>query len=119
MLQQSTVAQLLSLIIPAYNERRRLPLTLRELGKYLASRSGPVEIVLVDDGSSDDTAAVARAHAEEFDLDFLVYGSVEQIADYLFLEISVYERAGDSHQLIAVAREPQRPGRVVVDDEYG
>lgn len=63
---------LLSLIIPAYNEGRRLPACLRELGAFLAVRPGPVEIVLVNDGSSDDTAAVAHKHAKELGLDLRV-----------------------------------------------
>jgi dolichyl-phosphate beta-glucosyltransferase len=66
------VDPLLSLIIPAYNESQRLPACLRELAEYLASRSGPVEIVLVDDGSSDGTAEVAQVHGEELGLDLRV-----------------------------------------------
>lgn len=45
-----------SLIIPCYNESRNLPL-LFERGKSMAARPG-IEIVLVDNGSTDDTPAV-------------------------------------------------------------
>lgn len=53
----------LSVVIPAYNEERRLPSTLEEITGYLSRRPDwhPAEIVVVDDGSSDDTAAVAKA----------------------------------------------------------
>jgi len=44
-------------VIPAYNEGRRLPPTLEKIQRYLAGR--PHEIIVVDDGSQDDT--VARA----------------------------------------------------------
>jgi dolichyl-phosphate beta-glucosyltransferase len=46
-------------VIPAYNEGRRLPPTLEKVQRYLAGR--PHEIVVVDDGSRDDTAARAEA----------------------------------------------------------
>jgi dolichyl-phosphate beta-glucosyltransferase len=52
-------ASLLSVVIPAYNEGRRLPPTLEKIQRHLAGRAH--EIVVVDDGSQDDTAARAAA----------------------------------------------------------
>ncbi|HSD67897.1 MAG TPA: dolichyl-phosphate beta-glucosyltransferase [Vicinamibacteria bacterium] len=51
----------LSIVIPAYNEALRLPATLARVREHLAARSLAHEIVVVDDGSSDATADVARA----------------------------------------------------------
>ena len=52
----------ISIIIPAYNEEKRLPDTLTALQAYLAATSWEfTEIVVVDDGSRDGTAEVARA----------------------------------------------------------
>ena len=52
----------ISIIIPAYNEEKRLPSTLTALQAYLATTSWEfTEIVVVDDGSRDGTAEVARA----------------------------------------------------------
>jgi dolichyl-phosphate beta-glucosyltransferase len=50
-------------VIPAYNEAGRLPPTLRRVFAYLVERADclPAEVVVVDDGSADDTAAVAQA----------------------------------------------------------
>lgn len=48
----------LSIVIPAYNEARRLPATLREMADYLAATGWSWEIRVVDDGSSDRTAEV-------------------------------------------------------------
>lgn len=45
------------MVIPAYNEGRRLPPTLEKIRRHLARRSH--EILVVDDGSGDDTAARA------------------------------------------------------------
>ncbi len=55
----------LSVVIPAYNEESRLPLTLRSLVAYLRSLGRPFEIVVADDGSADATIEVARAAAVE------------------------------------------------------
>jgi dolichyl-phosphate beta-glucosyltransferase len=51
----------LSVVIPAYNEALRLPSTLARVRDYLAGRGEEYEIVVVDDGSTDATAEVARA----------------------------------------------------------
>ena len=51
---------LLSVIIPAYNESQRLPATLKKVEAYLRQHHPDAEILVVDDGSSDDTAEVAR-----------------------------------------------------------
>lgn len=51
---------LLSVVIPAYNEATRLPRTLARVTEYFRQRGRPYELVVVDDGSSDDTAARAR-----------------------------------------------------------
>ncbi len=53
----------LSVVVPAYNEERRLPATLERIAGYLGARPSllPAEIIIVDDGSTDRTAAVAQA----------------------------------------------------------
>ncbi|RLC39308.1 MAG: hypothetical protein DRH33_03200 [Candidatus Nealsonbacteria bacterium] len=50
----------LSVIIPAYNEERRLPRTLREINKYLSQQSYDWEIIVVNGGSTDRTPDVVR-----------------------------------------------------------
>jgi dolichyl-phosphate beta-glucosyltransferase len=51
----------LSVVIPAYNEERRLPPTLERLRAYLGQGSLTHEIIVVDDGSRDSTSELARA----------------------------------------------------------
>ncbi len=56
----------LSIVIPAYNEDKRLGRALGRLRDYFASRQmelGQIEILVVDDGSTDGTARVAREWA--------------------------------------------------------
>jgi dolichyl-phosphate beta-glucosyltransferase len=51
----------LSIVIPAYNEAERLPPSLRRIIAYLEGRGLDAEVVVVDDGSADGTAAAAEA----------------------------------------------------------
>lgn len=49
----------LSIVIPAYNEAARLPISLPVLIEHLQDQGSKTEVILVDDGSSDDTVRVA------------------------------------------------------------
>jgi dolichyl-phosphate beta-glucosyltransferase len=51
----------LSVIIPAYNEERRIGKTLLEIDKYLRGQSFEYEILVVVDGAKDNTSAVVRS----------------------------------------------------------
>lgn len=55
----------LSIIIPAYNEERRLPGTLQTIWDYLATQDYSAEIIVVENGSTDRTADVVREFAKE------------------------------------------------------
>ena len=64
----------LSIVIPAFNEEERLPASLGAISAYLAARpSAPrVEVLVVDDGSSDATAARAEDAGRRHGLDLRV-----------------------------------------------
>ncbi len=50
----------LSVIIPAYNEEKRLPKTLQSIYEYLKQQGYEYEIIVVSDGSKDKTAQVVE-----------------------------------------------------------
>jgi dolichyl-phosphate beta-glucosyltransferase len=50
----------LSIVVPAYNEAARLGKSLRSIVAYLNERRAESELIVVDDGSTDNTAAVAE-----------------------------------------------------------
>ena len=50
----------LSIVIPAYNEEKRLPLALVDIDKRLSKVEYSYEILVVDDGSEDKTVEVAE-----------------------------------------------------------
>jgi dolichyl-phosphate beta-glucosyltransferase len=52
----------LSIIIPSYNEELRLPATLDKIANYIHSSRANTEVIVVDDGSKDRTAAVAESY---------------------------------------------------------
>jgi polyisoprenyl-phosphate glycosyltransferase len=56
----------ISCVVPAYNEAANLRLLVPQLTETLRSLSKRVEIIIVDDGSSDDTAATAAALTEHY-----------------------------------------------------
>ncbi len=51
-----------SIVIPAYNEGRRIPQTLDRIFAFLASSPVEAEVIVVDDGSTDDTGTVAERY---------------------------------------------------------
>jgi glycosyltransferase involved in cell wall biosynthesis len=53
-----------SIIIPAYNESARLGATLDRVLHYVSSQSWNAEVIVVDDGSRDNTADMVRQHAQ-------------------------------------------------------
>ena len=59
--QPSAVLPDLSVVIPIYNEARHLEPLYRECAETLTAWGRPYEIILVDDGSTDDTSRSWRS----------------------------------------------------------
>ena len=56
---------LLSIVVPAYNEERRLPETLPRIVDFVRAQEYAAEVIVVDDGSSDGTTSVVEEIAAD------------------------------------------------------
>ena len=54
-----------SIVIPAYNEGARVGATLDKVLAHVAERGWDAEIIVVDDGSRDNTVEIIRGYAEK------------------------------------------------------
>ena len=63
--RKKTKKDLLSIIVPCYNEQEALPIFYKELNKVLKKMNLDHEIILVDDGSKDETLKVMRELAKK------------------------------------------------------
>ncbi|MFH2012293.1 MAG: dolichyl-phosphate beta-glucosyltransferase [Pseudomonadota bacterium] len=55
----------LSIVIPAYNEAKRIAPTLGQIDEYLAKKDYKYEILVVDDGSTDETCKLVNEVAQQ------------------------------------------------------
>ena len=88
---------LLTIVIPAYNEERRLPTTLPRVVAFAEAQDYPVEVLVVDNASTDHTPEIARQIAAEHPIISLLYqpirgkgaavrkGMLEGRGEYLFI----------------------------------
>ena len=60
------VKPLLTLVIPAYNEEERLPVTLPQVADFVHQQNYTTEVILVNNNSKDRTRAIADEFASEY-----------------------------------------------------
>lgn len=58
--------QMISIVVPAYNESDRLGDSIQKILSYLEKEIPTAELIVVDDGSSDKTAEIAERSAAAF-----------------------------------------------------
>ncbi len=54
---------LFTIVIPAYNEERRLPETLRRVQAFMEQAEVPLDVIVVNNASTDATESIARGFA--------------------------------------------------------
>jgi len=57
----SSINPLLSIVIPTYNEKQRIGATIEKVAAFVVQQPYPIEVLVVDDGSSDGTADLVDA----------------------------------------------------------
>lgn len=73
---------MLSIIIPAYNEAQRIGATLVSIVNYLKRQNFNYEIIVVDDGSTDDTASIVQKFVKVNKQIFLICNQVNRGKGY-------------------------------------
>lgn len=92
------MAPYLSIVIPAYNEARRLPPTLRELAEFRRSYPGKLEVIVVVEKSTDGTLEIARrtlAEQGESDGQTLLIDNPEQRGKGFAVRTGMLRAQGD------------------------
>ena len=86
-----------SLVIPAYNESARIENCIRSAARWTADRPGgrAWEVILVDDGSTDDTLVRARSVAEAEGLPLRIVEYEENRGKGAAIRAGVLESIGD------------------------
>jgi glycosyltransferase involved in cell wall biosynthesis len=62
----ASVTPTVSLILPAFNEEQRLPKTLASVKRFVEQQRIAIEVMVVNDGSTDQTAKLVRAAMERW-----------------------------------------------------
>jgi glycosyltransferase involved in cell wall biosynthesis len=116
----------LSIVIPAFNEERRLPKSLERIHSYVVNRRLNAEVIVVDDGSADNTAGVVEAlrkgyselrlvcngrnRGKGFSVRHGMQAAVGQIA--LFTDADLSAPIEEADKLLAVIRESGADGAI-------
>ncbi len=58
---------MISLIIPTFNEEKRLPISLDKLSNFLKSYPKEIEVIVVDDCSTDQTLEIAESYKDKIE----------------------------------------------------
>jgi dolichyl-phosphate beta-glucosyltransferase len=109
---------LLSIVIPAYNEEARLPGSLGRVAEFGAKQDYGVEVIVVDNASTDGTCSVVREFASRYPFVRYLYegqqgkgaavrkGMLAGTGDYLLIcDADLAVPIEDAEKLLAVLRE--------------
>lgn len=85
----------ISVVVPAYNEARRLPESMNRMINFVALHGIIREVIIVDDGSRDETASIVRAASSEI-VDFRLVGYRTNAGKGYAIRRGIMEATGDA-----------------------
>ncbi|MEO8603642.1 MAG: glycosyltransferase family 2 protein [bacterium] len=101
-------------VLPAFNEAANLPSLLAQLDSALATLGRPHRVLLVDDGSDDDSAAVATAHAGGLRLEILRHARNQGLGSALRDGLMrVLDDAGDGDAVVVMDADDSHPPALI------
>ena len=101
-----------SLVVPIYNEEAVLPVLLHRLDRLAAQLDGPVEVIIVDDGSTDTSGIVAAARAKD-DPRYRYLGLSRNFGHQIAISAGMDAASGDA--VVVMDADLQDPPEVVLD----
>ncbi len=104
--------RLLSLVLPVYNEAAVLPILRRELTEFIATLPVPAEVVLVNDGSGDESLRLLLEWASEDDR-VRVVGLARNFGHQVAVTAGLDVARGDA--VVIMDADLQDPPEVVLD----
>src|SRR3989338_4045425 len=70
----------LSIVIPCYNEEKRIKKTIDNILKYLHQKKKKTEIIFVNDGSTDETKIIIKHAIKKFKSNNIIYAKMVDYA---------------------------------------
>lgn len=92
--EHSGISDLVSIVVPAYNEELALPILVERLVQTLSQNNIKGEIIVVDDGSTDQTSKIAEELSKKYE-HVLVYHHKRRMEKTAALHTGFEKASGD------------------------
>ena len=85
----------ISIIIPAYNEEKKISADILAADKFISDNNYNGEIIVVDDGSTDDTSSIANSYKEKINSNLTVLKLPENIGKGRAVSVGIKTSSGE------------------------
>ncbi len=84
---------LISIIIPTYNEEDKISLTLKSIHRYFENKKFEYEVLVVDDGSTDNTLSIVKNISSKFN-NFIIIKNIINMGKGYSVKRGMMEASG-------------------------